>query len=98
MCLNCGPAVSCIPRDTVVVMISDIYVGGGKGGGGENYAMLMCDVTVHHSHRYYDERGDIKSESSFDVLFKYDLPEPPGSWALRGDRVVTHGLNMYVHM
>lgn len=46
--------------------------------------------------RYFNGQGDVKYETKFDVPFKYDLPEPPGSWALYGDRVITLGTNVYV--
>lgn len=45
--------------------------------------------------RYYDGHGEVKSETKFDVPFKYELPEPPGSWALHGDRVISLGSNMF---
>lgn len=45
--------------------------------------------------RYYDGKGEVKNEAKFEVPFEYTLPEPPGSWALHGDRVITLGCNMF---
>ena len=50
---------------------------------------------MHAAHRYYNGQGEVKYETKFEVPFKYELPEPPGSWALHGDRVITLGTNMY---
>ena len=60
--------------------------------------LLPAAVIVHSTlFRYYDEKGDIKDETKFDMPFKYELPEPPGSWALHGDRVIALGTNMCVY-
>ena len=45
--------------------------------------------------RYYNRHGDVESETTFEVPCKYELPDPPGSWALRGDRVTSLGTNVY---
>lgn len=45
--------------------------------------------------RYYNGQGDVRYETKFEVPCKHELPEPPGSWALHGDRVITLGTNMF---
>ncbi len=57
--------------------------------------VIVIVIVVFVVCRYYNERGNIKCETRFDLSIKYGLPHPPGSWALRGDRVISFGTNMY---
>jgi len=59
------------------------------------YALPFTKSSLCFCSRYYDEKGGLKNETVYDVPFKYETSQPPGSWALRGDRVTTLGTNLY---